>query len=82
MDTLDRHVKLTPASTVHQAGKQIYGIDVSTWHETRLITLPYRWPLCRARGRSSRQPRSGRTSRSSCRDGIVAGISSRSRGAR
>lgn len=43
--TLDRHVKLTPASTAHQAVKQIYGIDVSTWHETRSFTLPYRWPL-------------------------------------
>ncbi|HTN88543.1 MAG TPA: hypothetical protein VL242_32910 [Sorangium sp.] len=42
---LDRHVKLTPASAAHQAVKQIYGIDVSTWHETRSFTLPYRRPL-------------------------------------
>ena len=45
MDRLDRHVKLTPASTGAPGGEANLRIDVSTWHETRSFTLPYRRPL-------------------------------------
>lgn len=45
VDPLDRHVKLTPRHTAYKAAKQVYGVDVSTWHETRGSSLPYRWPL-------------------------------------
>lgn len=46
VDELDRHVKLTQRHTAYKAVKKVYGVDVSTWHETRSFTaLPYRWPL-------------------------------------
>lgn len=44
-DELDRHVKLTPRYAAYRTMKQIHGVDVSTWHETRSFTLPYRWPV-------------------------------------
>jgi hypothetical protein len=45
VDTLERHIKLTPRHAAYKAVKKIHGVDVSTWHETRAFPLPYRLPL-------------------------------------